>query len=401
MSALEKATASLHALGGNYQAATRDIEAYLRARDQARKAAQAWEPLGRQQLALGDAGRKDLAALQQKDQALVAARRFAEATRVQQDLAAFFQSRLESGRAVLQARADAVLARDRWQAVAARSGQVAAAGQALQHWQAGDGAAQQGEFPAAAARYRQAGEAWGQARHDGLVKIATPDTLRLPGGTVRIGDLSGRGQRDEQPVHSVTLPAFAIAATEATFAQFDAYVELTGAPAPADSGWGRGLQPVINIPLAQVEAYARWLSARTGQHWRLPTEAEWEYAARAGGDKDYGNSDAIIGRAHCEGCSQWGNKGTRKVASYGANAWGVHDLSGNVWEWTASCYTETYASPQSDKAGESCGQYVLRGGSWSDLPTALRVSNRTAAAAGDSNDRIGFRLVRDVAGQDL
>ncbi len=396
VAALEEAAASLSKQLGNYQAATRDIDAYLRAREQARKVAQAWEQLARQQLAMGDAGRKELAALQQKDQGLFALRRFAEAARVQQQLAAFYQARLDAGGAVLQARADAVAARDRWQAVATRSGQVPAAAKALQHWQAGDGEALQGELASAVERYRQAGEAWGQARHDGLVKIATPDTVQLAGGTVRIGDLSGRGQRDEKPVHSVTLPAFAMAVTEATFTQFDAYVELTGAPAPVDGGWGRGAQPVINIPLAQAEAYARWLSARTGQAWRLPTEAEWEYAARAGGDKDYGSSDDIVGRAHCEGCSEWGNKSTRKVASYAANAYGIHDLSGNVWEWTASCHTETYAVPQSDKAGESCGQYVLRGGSWSDLPTALRVSNRTAAAVGDSNNRIGFRLVREI-----
>src|SRR5690606_29210687 len=123
-------------------------------------------------------------------------------------------------------------------------------------------------------------------------------------------------------------------------------------------------------------AYADWLSGVTGQRWRLPTEVEWEYAARAGGDKDYGTSDEITGRANCEGCSQWGNKSTRKVGNYAANAYGLYDLAGNVWEWTASCYTENYETFMADQAGRDCGQYVLRGGSWSDLPTALRVSNR-------------------------
>jgi formylglycine-generating enzyme required for sulfatase activity len=276
--------------------------------------------------------------------------------------------------------------------MADRFGKVAAADAALQQWQGAAVLALQGDLKAAADRFQQSQKGWEKARYDGLLKLAVPATVRIAGGTFLMGDRSGKGQRDEQPVHEVTLSAFAMAATETTVAQYDAYAELAGlSPVAANNGGDQDRLPVVNVTHDQAMAYAKWLSKQTGEAWSLPTEEQWEYAARAGGAKEYGQSDSVAGKANCEGCVRWNNKGAQPVAQLPANTYGLYDMQGNVWEWTLGCYTASYAEPKTEA---DCARYTVRGGSWADLPPELRVSNRSAVPVGERSNRIGFRLVK-------
>ena len=136
-----------------------------------------------------------------------------------------------------------------------------------------------------------------------------------------------------------------------------------------DRGWGRGNRPVINVSWKDAQSYVRWLSQRTGHRYSLPSESEWEYVARAGTDTRYSWGDEIgRNRANCDGCgSRWDDEQTAPVGSFSPNAWGVHDMHGNVWEWVEDCWNDSYVGAPSDgsawESGE-CGYRVLRGGSW-------------------------------------
>ena len=174
-------------------------------------------------------------------------------------------------------------------------------------------------------------------------------------------------------------------------------------PANDDMGWGRGAQPVINVNWNEAQAYAAWLSAQTGNTYRLPSEAEWEYAARAGMTTTY-SWDNEIGenRANCVGCgSEWDNRQTAPVGSFAANAFGLFDMHGNVWEWVEDCYVNTYTDAPSDGSARTSGcganvRAVVRGGSWSSLPRSLRSANRGSSSPSDRINTDGFRLVRDL-----
>lgn len=228
------------------------------------------------------------------------------------------------------------------------------------------------------------------ARKEELLRQALPEMVRIPAGQFRMGDLQGDGRSDQLPVHDEEVRAFALATTEATVAQYAAYAELTGLPSAAAKD---KKLPVTMVSWQEAVAYAAWLSKVTGRHFRLPMEAEWEYAARAGSEAAYAWGGKMLAtRAVCEGCNQWGNEGAQPVAGLKANAFGLYDMSGNVWEWVADCYRSTYADP----VPSACTQYVLRGGSWADLPPASKSANRSWGAPTLRNDRIGFRLAEDL-----
>ena len=152
-----------------------------------------------------------------------------------------------------------------------------------------------------------------------------------------------------------------------------------------DAGFGRGQRPVINVSYEEAVAYAQWLSKSTGKHYRLPTEDEWEYAARAGSTTAYWWGNEIgSNNANCNGCgSKWDSKSTAPVGSFKPNAYGLYDTAGNVWEWTSSC--------QGD-----CELRVVRGGSWAYKPDFLRVFVRSWDVATLRYSNIGFRLVQDL-----
>ncbi|MCP3870690.1 MAG: SUMF1/EgtB/PvdO family nonheme iron enzyme [Gammaproteobacteria bacterium] len=220
---------------------------------------------------------------------------------------------------------------------------------------------------------------------------------------------SQEGNKDEQPVHSVQITRpFAIGKYEVTFEEYQYFTDKTGSLLPGDRGWGHGRQPVIAISWEQAQRYITWLSVVTGKTYRLPTESEWEYAARAGTDTRFWWGDDINQNgkiwANCDGCgSQWDNLQTAPVGSFEENPFGLHDTAGNVWEWVQDCWHRDYhKSPPTngaawtEKADGDCKRRVLRGGSWYDFPRFLRPANRSSYGIGIRNHALGFRVALDL-----
>jgi formylglycine-generating enzyme required for sulfatase activity len=233
--------------------------------------------------------------------------------------------------------------------------------------------------------------------------------VHVEGGPFQMGDNFEEGKRSEIPVHSVSLDDFYLSKTEVTFAQYDRFCEDTGRENPDDGGWGRGNRPVINVNWNDATAFCQWLSQISGQQIHLPTEAEWEYAAREGGKKvRFGNGQDIAdpseinfdGSAeHKELYSRSGmyRQKTLPVGNFSPNALGLYDMSGNVWEWCADWFDEDYYryGPTQNPKGPDAGTHrVIRGGTWSSTSISVRCSRRGSYTPDSSNDRIGFRLVR-------
>ena len=220
-----------------------------------------------------------------------------------------------------------------------------------------------------------------------------PEMAVVPAGSFRMGspgDEEGRYD-DEGPVHGVTIPApFAVGRYEVTFAEWDACVAAGGCGRyrPGDRGWGRGSRPVINVNWNDAKAYVKWLSAKTGKEYRLLSESEWEYAARAGSSTRYSWGDDVgSNRANCANCGDSYER-TAPVGSFAANGFGLHDMHGNVWEWVEDCWNGSYrGAPKGGSAWLSgdCSGRVLRGGSWSNKPRYLRAADRLRNGTGYRN----------------
>jgi formylglycine-generating enzyme required for sulfatase activity len=195
--------------------------------------------------------------------------------------------------------------------------------------------------------------------------------------------------------------AFAVGKFEVTFAEWDACVAAGGCPrSPEDQAWGRERRPVINVSWEDItKEYLPWLNRTTGKTYRLLTEAEWEYAARSSTRTAYSwGSDVGQNRANCSGCgSQWDNKQPAPVGSFRPNAFGLHDMHGNVWEWVQDCYARTYAGAPSDGSAASetasCPR-VRRGGSWDGLANAMYPSVRLGNGPRSRFNNLGFRVAR-------
>ena len=232
-----------------------------------------------------------------------------------------------------------------------------------------------------------------------------PELVVVSEGWYMMGSPSGEAGRggDEGPVHRVTFERpFAVGVKEVTFGEWDACVLGGGCGGyrPGDRGWGRGPRPVIHVNWDDAQAYVGWLSEKTGEEYRLLSESEWEYVARAGMRTAYWWGDEIgRNRANCNGCgSRWDNRQTAPVGSFSANAFGLYDVHGNVREWVEDCWNASYAGAPSDgKAWVSgdCGRRVLRGGSWVNAPRFLRSANRGWNSSGHRNfNGNGFRIAR-------
>ena len=228
------------------------------------------------------------------------------------------------------------------------------------------------------------------------------EMVSIPAGSFRMGDLSGEGHDDEKPVHSVTVPAFRLGKHEVTFARWDACVADGGCNGytPDDEGWGRGDRPVINVSWNDVQSFIGWLNRKTGGNYRLPTEAEWEYAARAGSTTEYSWGDDIgSNRANCANdyCGDsWDT--TAPVGSFPANPWGLHDMHGNVWEWVQDCWNDSYEGAPTDGSAWTSGDCVprvIRGGSWNNDPWLLHSALRDWDDRSYRNYYLGFRLAQD------
>ncbi len=223
----------------------------------------------------------------------------------------------------------------------------------------------------------------------------------MPAGSFAMGcaTLSACPQ-SELPVHDVYIEnPFAMSKHEITFDDFDLFARATDRTPPDDQGWGRGDRPVINVSWEDATVYAEWLSSETGRRYRLPSEAEWEYAARAGSETAFAFGDAIEGNATCNGCAARPAERTAPVGRHRANAWGLRDMHGNVWEWTLDCSTPSYAGAPADGSavsGGDCSRRVLRGGAWANTPELLRSATRLTGASTVRGPIAGFRLVVEI-----
>ena len=237
----------------------------------------------------------------------------------------------------------------------------------------------------------------------------------LPSGTYRMGapESESTSDDDERPVHEVTIGgAVAFGVYEVTFAEWDACLAGRGCRGyrPNDNGWGRGRRPVINVSWDDAQSYVDWLSEKTGKQYRLPSESEWEYAARAGTVTPFHTGRTIsTDQANYDGNYVYGSgrKGvfrgkTVPVGSFEPNAWGLRDMHGNVREWVEDCLNDSYVGAPRDGSARltgNCHRRVLRGGSWYGGPSYLRAASRDTVSTGYRNDFVGFRVARtlDVA----
>ncbi|MGB1238749.1 MAG: SUMF1/EgtB/PvdO family nonheme iron enzyme [Pseudomonadales bacterium] len=229
-----------------------------------------------------------------------------------------------------------------------------------------------------------------------------PDMVVIEASNFLMGDIQGVGDDNEKPVHPVALKQkFALSRFEVTFAQYDFFAQQTNRPLPSDEGWGRGEQPVINVTWSDARAYTRWLSQQTDLPYRLPTEAEWEFAARAGTETAYWWGDDVRpGYAHCSDCeSGIGSRQPAPVGSLKPNPWGLYDMNGNVDEWVDDCYSDNYANAPKDGVPgvrSSCQYRAMRGGSWFDINRLVRSSSRYRHPPNTKRNAWGFRVALDV-----
>lgn len=218
--------------------------------------------------------------------------------------------------------------------------------------------------------------------------------VKIPTGSFNMG--SDNGYCDEEPIHEVMLKSFWMQEAPVTFAQWDYFVKDSGCNNfPNDQGWGRGERPVINVSYHDItEHFLPWLNRITGKKFRLPSEAEWEYACRAGTTTKYSWGDDIS-PSHANYAGSKHGK-TVPVKSYAPNAFGLYDMHGNVWEWTQDCWNDNYiGAPDDGSAWQEgrCEWRVLRGGSW-DYPLHHICSAVRMFDVLDSRlNHRGFRLV--------
>jgi formylglycine-generating enzyme required for sulfatase activity len=239
-----------------------------------------------------------------------------------------------------------------------------------------------------------------------------PEMVVIPAGRFLMGAPAHEPERmpREGPQHWVQVPTFELGRYAVTFDEWDACVAAGGcAHKPSHHGWGRGRRPVIEVSWHDAQAYVRWLSRTTGQAYRLPSEAEWEYACRAGTTTPFSTGCSIhTEQANYDDNQDYGGCGartgidlrkTQPVGSYPPNPWGLYEMSGNVWEWTADCWHGRYTNAPTDGSAwqtSDCWGHVVRGGSWSNGPGSLRVARRVGFVSCHRTAHLGFRVARTL-----
>jgi formylglycine-generating enzyme required for sulfatase activity len=229
-----------------------------------------------------------------------------------------------------------------------------------------------------------------------------PEMIVIPADSFTMGSPTTEKDRfaNEGPQHLVTIAKpFAVSKFEVTFADWDACVSVRGCPQVGDSKFGRGPNPVINVSWEEAQQYGAWLSKMTGKPYRLLTEAEWEYAARARTQTAYFWGDEIgKDNANCTACGgRWDGRQTSPVGSFAPNAFGLYDMAGNVWEYVQDCYHRDYDGAPTDGSAWTigdCSRHVIRGGSWNADPRQLRSANRSLYSTEYRGHGFGFRLGR-------
>ena len=229
---------------------------------------------------------------------------------------------------------------------------------------------------------------------------AGPGMIWIQGGSFTMGSHIGAAKFDERPEHLVTIERFAISEYEVSIAEYDKFARATNRRRPKTGALDATTYPVFFISWNDAVAYAKWLSTQTGASYRLPTEAEWEYAARAGSTTSYWWGRKLgTDNAHCFACGTGLDpRQPTKRGRFAANPFGVYDTAGNVEEWVADCYNKDYqGAPKNGSVfeGGDCSVRVVRGGAYSSGPKALRSSARGTFRFDKGNDSIGIRIVRD------
>lgn len=235
-----------------------------------------------------------------------------------------------------------------------------------------------------------------------MPNVYGPNMVVIPSGWFTMGDQNRRGDDNELPRHRVTIEEpFALSQYEVTFEEYDTFALSTNRPLPDDEGWGRKDRPVMNVSWNDANAYADWLRRQTGLPYRLPTEAEWEYAARAKTTTAFwwGN-DKGRNLAACDDCgSRFDGRQTAPVGSFEPNPFGLYDMNGNVYEWVSDCYNETYENAPDDGSSWNVGQCnlrVMRGGSWYDISRLARSASRYRHPPDAERSTWGFRVALDL-----
>ena len=251
---------------------------------------------------------------------------------------------------------------------------------------------------------------------DQIASWPTPTIVVVPPGIFQMGtkEKEEGTYDDERPEHEVKISnTFALGQHAVTFGEYDAYCASVGISQAYDEGWGRGRHPVINVSWEDAQAYLFWLNEQTGlaereDQWRLPSEAEWEYACRAGTTTSFSFGDIIsTDQANYDGSSACdrGIEGeylrkTVPVGSYQENAFGLHDMHGNVWEWCADVWHGNYKrAPKSGSAwltGGDVKKRIMRGGCWTSYPRDVRSALRMSDGPSISHKTIGFRIARTL-----
>lgn len=228
-----------------------------------------------------------------------------------------------------------------------------------------------------------------------------PLMIQIPGGTFRMGHTTGLLSADETPRHEVNVGGFMMSVNEVTYAEYDVFARATNRRLPKSNGWDRKTHPVNNVSWENALAYTKWLSKQTGKKYRLPSEAEWEYAARGGSNTSFWwGSRKGTGNAHCFDCgTELNTSKPAKVGSYKSNAFGLNDTAGNLYEWTHDCYHRNYTGAPSDGSvweGGDCSVRVARGGAYRSPSASMRVENRETFPSSKGQYNVGIRLVRDL-----
>jgi formylglycine-generating enzyme required for sulfatase activity len=231
-----------------------------------------------------------------------------------------------------------------------------------------------------------------------------PEMIVIPPGTFLMGSLAAEhGHEDkEAPQRTIEIARpFAVSKFDVTFQDWDACVGVRACPTLSDSKFGRGMRPAINVTWDEAQVYVAWLRKMTGRPYRLLSEAEWEYAARAGTATAYPWGDEIgSGNANCNGCDgRWGGKSTSPVGSFRPNAFGLFDMHGNVFQYVEDCFQDNLSKVPTDGSAllsGDCSLRVVRGGSWIDGPSSSRSARRDWFYRFDRVSDIGFRIARTL-----
>ncbi len=227
-----------------------------------------------------------------------------------------------------------------------------------------------------------------------------PAMIKVQAGTFRMGGASAVVSPDEVPRHDVTIRSFMVSVYEVTFAEYNRFAQATGRRKPKSSGWDLKTHPVVDVSWDDALAYTRWLSKQTGKRYRLLSEAEWEYVARAGTTTSYWwGTKPGVGNAHCFDCrSDFSTSKPAKVGTYQPNTFGVYDTAGNVFEWVHDCYHRNYTDAPDDGSvweGGDCDVRVVRGGAYRSPASSMRAEKRGKFKSGKGQYNVGIRVARE------